>query len=84
MALYSERNKPVEENSFHNFMESTDGKLRPGVLVKVVGGYNFKHGTIGMLLKARQLGGDPKLALEYLVLIGEKQWYFDAYEIEVL
>ena len=96
MALLSDKDKPIKENSFHNFMESGGdplGKFRPGVLVKVVAGYDHERGTIGMFLKVRQrvrtfagLDGvlhrhtDP----EYLVLVGEEQWYFDAYEIEVL
>jgi len=88
MALFSDKDKPIKESSFHNFMESGNdplGKFRPGVLVKIIEGFDYPHGTIGMFLKARTLPRRHSTPdTDYLVLIGEEQWYFDAFEIEVL
>lgn len=84
MALRCEQNKVFNEKSFVNYTDKPDGKFRPGVLVRVVEGWdmNISHGTIGLFIKKarNKTGREPN----FLVLIGEEKISFAGFAIELL
>jgi len=84
MALLIDRNKVFSEKSFFNYLKDPDGKFRPGVLVRVVEGWdmNISYGTIGLFIgKARNKTGREQ---NFLVLIGDEKISFAGFAIELL
>ena len=79
-----EQHRAFSEKSFYHYTDKPDGKFRPGVLVRVVEGWdkNISYGTVGMYLgKAR---GKQRYGLNFLVLIGDEKISFSGFEIELL
>lgn len=83
MALRSDINKVFSEKSFFNYLETPNSKFRLGALVRVVDDMRIPNGSVGIFVgvvpfKKRMVGG------HFLVLVGEKMWHFDGFEIELL